>query len=186
MSRRLGRQQKRKMRAALAERDAIIKKLGFLINEKIGAIVSLRHEIAEKDFHLNSVAAVLGYQFSALKPADYAADPELLKHADVINGIKPTLLDMNTAAAACVPPNPCLIQETVAVLQLLKYSQFMDRLSGNIHAYFSVDGKRVAYGLTRQDLREYPRDYLIERMVQAMALLMVDQFQTKPGGNNEH
>ena len=151
MSKRFGRNQRRKMRKRIEhlESDNRLKSTLMQRNQRI----------------VEDVARILGRYFVGL-------DPEFqeIKYID----------QMFPGWRAMVKrdhfnPGPIPMGEFVEmILPVLRGSRFIDDLRQQMHIRFVYDGTEVGYALDRQALLNMPRDLAIRNLAEAMARQLAD------------
>jgi hypothetical protein len=150
MSRRFGRNQKRKLREAITVAEQQI-----LLVRHLRA--NAEQELAEANAQLAAVRYSLGKNFAALKPEIREVDRLDLQPVYNLWLKEPgmsfspyNMLDLTSSA----------VQQQVALQVLLDHEPFVDVIRNQVHVRFTFGGEPIAYGISRSALRDQNRHWL--------------------------
>lgn len=160
MSRRYGRNQKRRAREEIAQREQAIASLLTGMAQDRALLQRQRMDIAERDDQLKFVAKVLGTNFIGLRPALYEFrekhQSDYFRHQ--VNGGDVLMHTMRTY----VTSSP-------------------DRPDYMVHFRVELAGKSIGYAVSECALWDAPLDYLVRRISDEMALQLMDELRNKFG-----
>ncbi|HXU78614.1 MAG TPA: hypothetical protein VN794_18705 [Methylomirabilota bacterium] len=162
MSRRFGRNQKRKLREAITVAEQQIQ----LVRHLRG---NAERELAEANAQLEAVRYSLGKNFAALKPEIREVDRLDLQPVYNLWLKEPYMpfapsgmLDITSA-----------VQQQVALQVLLDHEPFVDKLRNQVHIRFTFGDEPVGYGISRFALMDQDRRWLEQTIATEIARVLV-------------
>lgn len=166
MSRRFGRQQKRKMRAQIADMETRISNLQEALAMQQGLSRNMSSRLDEMRGTFNVLERVLGPYFIGLPPKQV----EVREIYDVyqIPGLfspSPKMWDTDDQIE---------LEHKVYSLETTMLNAEYRKLRGCMHVRLSGPAGRFAYSTTREALYMVPKDDLIRRLSQEFAMAMVN------------
>lgn len=167
MSKRFGRNQKRRMRERIQDLES---EVDTLKNE----IRMLRRFGWENEYAVERTAQVLGSNFITLLPGITDADARDL---DRWRHPIPSVLGASFSERAQ------FVHETIDYIEadLMKGNYRFDPLRRCIHLGIDFQGERVAYALSDYALQIAPDDHLVKCMAQEMAPLLLTALKQREG-----
>ncbi len=165
MSKRFGRNQKRKLVQIIAGQNALVNKL--MIERTM-----LKGKISGYEDTIRLTALVLGTHFCTLPPEVISAHG--LDRSSVYRMAKPT----EFKDAMFNPPNMLEMKEwtarAVRELDIYRAELRTNELSDSVHVQIQgPNDEHYGYALSREMKHSYPKNQLIERISRELALLMV-------------
>lgn len=160
MSRRYGRNQKRRARAEIAKMELELVNLRTDMALDRTQLQSLRQEIEERDEQLKFVAQVLGTNFIGLRPALYAFEnkhaPDEFRWAVDGGDVRIHTMRANITVAR-------------------------DRPDYMVHFRATLMDEVVGYSVSECALRDAPEGYIVRRISDEMARLLMGELRKKFG-----
>ena len=160
MSRRYGRNQKRRAREEIAQREQAIASLLTGMAQDRALLQRQRMDIAERDDQLKFVAKVLGTNFIGLRPALYEFrekhQSDYFRHQ--VNGGDVLMHTMRTNITTAP-----------------------DRPDYMVHFRATLMDEVVGYAISECALRDGPEDYIVRRISDEMARLLIAELRKKFG-----
>lgn len=158
MSRRYGRNQKRRAREEIAQREQAIASLLTGMAQDRALLQRQRMDIAERDDQLKFVAKVLGTNFIGLRPALYEFrekhQSDYFRHQ--VNGAAALMHTMRTNITTA-----------------------SDRPDYRVHFRVSLKGESVGYAISECALWDEDESILIPRIASEMAELLIREMRKK-------
>jgi hypothetical protein len=166
MSKRFGRQQRRKMREQVESLSARADGLATSLSHAIRSAAESRRIVEE-------TAQILGRHFLALTPESGVTGEPISEYAYIrqfaerhINFYDGKLDDLSLKSRPAE-----FVDHALAVLKVLPADM---RPEGQVHYYFTLGSKRFGYAISTEMTKRLPRQYAIEKIAEAIATLMVD------------
>lgn len=172
MSRRFGRNQKRRMRAELAERQERITALEEVMRMDRGLLEWQGRKMQELRDQLSDIASEVVHQ-SALVGVEHHL-PHGFDGMRLVPLMPPgeysraELWDKATVSTEKI---------TYETLRLLDVKAVRDRFNGQLHCYVDLAGKTSAYGITESTIRGMSLEALTRRIVPELARHLLEQLK---------
>ena len=168
MSKRFGRQQKRKMREAIASaergKELLKKRVDFVLSER-----------AELRRTVDDVANILGAHFIGLEPETREIEHlQFLARGCYEVGVRSNVSAVNYNATAI---QMSTMEFARWVLPILSGSSMQDELRNRDHYRFVYDGKQVGYAIERCEIDRMPLEVLQRRIATEMSNMLVGQLR---------
>jgi hypothetical protein len=165
MSKRFGRNQKRKLKKEIEELKNTIEVGRKLCNNamKHNEVLTLR--VQRLDRSIKDIASILGKNFAGLNANDIRIDSKFLPK--IFQVVVPDRFDNNLDS---------MMSEDIAtgVMQLLNLpvitGEVMNSLMGDIHFILESENGHVGYAISRETLSRMPIDYLTNKIAKIMAV----------------
>lgn len=168
MSKRYGRNQKRRHRAELASAQAMISSLENSRAMDQGLLQHQSWKMADLRAHLCEIAQEVGRQ-SALVGVETCL-------GGGFDGMRMTLPPPMPTTP--ITSSPCAYEKlTFEVLRLLDVEAVRDRMRGHLHFHVELAGKGVTYGITESAIRDLTPEFLERRLAPEIAKLLVQQLK---------
>lgn len=158
MARRFGRNQKRAMRNQMQLQEK-------LLEQHIGYISSLNHDLRQANEVINLTAEVLGEHFATL-PVQTAEVKEIRERYEYPKRqtSRYSFGDMNPVISA--------VQYSLCYIDTYQADARIDELSGAMHMRYKSISGNVAYGVSEEAWRRLPEKLLVTKFVDEISLDM--------------
>jgi|SRR6185312_4237667 len=171
MSKRFGRNQKRKLREEAQRYKEALDLQGKLVRH-------LFNEHDEDVHTLQQVRRVLGEHTALLTPKiEHEAKPP--KWRESINLAK---FDAHAVNNILNGDQPCQMDLHSQVLWMLNFVEEHDVLTDAVHLGFHWKDGRVGYAISQEAMMCLPEDMLVEQIADSMAKIMISYFKSKGDG----
>lgn len=176
MSKRFGRNQRRRAREALAASEQRINDLECAIVMEGGLMASTRAKLSEARAFQRDVAEMVGREAviaGEVTTLDYKWDAD---HGDHINYVPRQQLSM---AMLCDRSEQEIYEMRHEVLRLLNVEAVNEVMRHMVHARVTLADERVGYGISEAALRRMSRDQLRKTIYEPMLDMLVDALKRR-------
>lgn len=164
MSRRYGRNQKRRHRAEIASAQSMIASLANSRAMDQGLLQYQSWKISDLRAQLCAIAQEVGHQSALVGVESFLAGG--------FDGIRMTPAPLLLAKPITGVPS-AYEKLTYEVLRLLNMEAVRDRMSGHLHFHVELAGKGVTYGISESAIRDLTPEFLERRIAPEIAKLLV-------------
>lgn len=179
MSKRFGRNQKRRMRQEIAQAKSEVDRLAAAHEMDRGLLAHQSSKLAEANDYATDVADLVGYACVA------SGDPELMRFEHI--GRRDRIQMVPYEPMQCTPldsgaplKSSCVRTET---LRLLDVKAVRDRINQMMHVHAELADGVVSYVISMAALNDMPERQLIERLSKEIARKLVIEIRnTKRAG----
>jgi hypothetical protein len=171
MSRRFGRNQRRRARESIAALEQTTSNLRSGMAMDRGLLAHQSEQLRELKQQIADAKAILGPYHVAFPAEDYKIGGA--PHTPVGMHVLPRLSGDPWTLGAEIAPTATVERVMLSVLGLNVYEDVMTHMR---HAQVLFDGAAWAYGITRQSIESTPRDILIERIARELARRVAEHF----------
>lgn len=167
MSRRFGRNQRRRAREAIAAAEQNIKKLQWATRMNLELLDLQRRKLRDAEDFQREVAEIVGRQaIIAGEPTSLNLGRTTFKQADGWRVIAPRPLP---SIEELMAPTMALEPMRYEVLRLLDIELVADKMRGQMHAWVQIAGAEVCYAMTESAFRGMTDHELMHRLVEPIA-----------------
>ena len=175
MSKRFGRNQKRKINLQLAAVKSISARIAGNLDRSEEQRRGQRAEIVQLEESIKLTAAILGDAFIGLPPESYDMrvlrerfGNEFLIHKQGKAEFHVTSMPVTVAAS---------FVETCLHLPIMDTKVFLDKLVNQVHVRLEFEGKHLTYAVSLDALKGAPKEYIVQRVSKELARSLVDRFR---------
>lgn len=175
MSRRFGRNQRRRAREQIAHEQQQSAALRVALEMDTAMLCLQSKKLREAEDYARQVASIVGREaVIAGEPTNLDARFQGKDHYKVVRRVEPELI----AFGGTVPD---VVEMRYETLRLLRIKKISDNVSMQIHMYVSLADKTSAYCISERALANMPPDMLVdflrERIADQMATLLVRELR---------